>query len=107
MDRNLIFDLGFHNGSDTRFYLGKGFRVIALEANPDLVEKGAQDFQKEIESGQLTLVNRAITAQTGAGPVSFYVNDEKDDWSSTRKDWRRRVAMPRAKSRWSLSLWTR
>ncbi len=87
MDRNLIFDLGFHNGSDARFYLGKGFRVIALEANPDLAEKGAQDFQKEVASGQLTIVNRAISAQAGAGPVAFFVNDEKDDWSSTRKDW--------------------
>ncbi len=85
MDNNLIFDLGFHNGSDTRFYLGKGFKVVALEANPDLVAKGEQDFAEEVASGQLTLVNRALTAQ--AGPISFFVNDEKDDWSSTQKGW--------------------
>jgi hypothetical protein len=30
----LVFDLGMHRGLDTRFYLDKGFSVVALEANP-------------------------------------------------------------------------
>lgn len=87
MNADLIFDLGFHNGSDARFYLGKGFRVVALEANPKLVEDGQREFQKEIDSGQLIIVNRALTARSDSGPVSFFVNDEKDDWSSTSKKW--------------------
>jgi hypothetical protein len=33
---DLIFDLGMHNAADTKFYLDKGFRVVALEANPAL-----------------------------------------------------------------------
>lgn len=87
MKNDLIFDLGFHDGSDSRFYLGKGFKVVALEANPTLVEKGQQVFRNEIERGQLTIVNRALTAQKDSGPVSFYVNMDKDDWSSTSKTW--------------------
>lgn len=37
-DENLIFDAGAHRGDDTDFYLGKGFRVVAAEANPILVD---------------------------------------------------------------------
>jgi hypothetical protein len=29
---DLIFDVGFHRGEDTDFYLKKGFRVVAVEA---------------------------------------------------------------------------
>jgi len=85
MDNNLIFDLGFHTGTDTQFYLGKEFRVIALEANPDLVARGKKVFRKEIDSGQLVIVNCALSAKKG--PISFFINDQKDDWSSTDKDW--------------------
>lgn len=34
---NLIYDVGLHRGEDTDFYLKKGFHVVALEANPELV----------------------------------------------------------------------
>ena len=33
----LIFDIGMYDGSDTRYYLNEGFRVLAIEANPVLV----------------------------------------------------------------------
>ena len=35
---DLIYDIGQHTGEDTAFYLGKGFRVVAVEANPTLAE---------------------------------------------------------------------
>ena len=31
---DLIFDVGFHKGEDTEFYLKKGFPVVAADANP-------------------------------------------------------------------------
>jgi hypothetical protein len=34
MHPDLIYDLGMHRGGDTQFYLEKGFRVVAVEANP-------------------------------------------------------------------------
>ena len=37
---NLIFDIGFHKGEDTLFYLLKGYRVIAVDADPDLIMNG-------------------------------------------------------------------
>jgi len=37
--RDLIFDIGANNGDDTAFYLKKGFRVVAIEADPALAQK--------------------------------------------------------------------
>jgi len=41
---DLIFDLGANHGEDTEFYLSKGFRVVSLEANPDLVSRLQHKF---------------------------------------------------------------
>jgi putative ABC transport system substrate-binding protein len=35
-DPQLIYDVGMNNGDDTAYYLRRGFRVLAIEANPDL-----------------------------------------------------------------------
>ena len=37
--KKLIFDIGMYDGSDTRYYLNEGFRVLAIEANPILVKR--------------------------------------------------------------------
>ena len=37
MEKNLIYDVGMSNGDDTAYYLHRGFRVVAIEANPLLV----------------------------------------------------------------------
>lgn len=77
---DLIADIGMHDGQDTDFYLKKGYRVVAVEANPELVEAGRQRFTHEIESGRLTIIHAAIGAS--AGTVKLFVNDRKTDWSS-------------------------
>ena len=38
--KDLVYDVGMHKGEDTEFYLRKGFRVIAFEADPDLAHSG-------------------------------------------------------------------
>ena len=65
MQRDLIFDFGMHDGSDTAYYLRKGFRVVAVEANPELVAAGQSRFRAEIAEGRLTIVNKAIAEQPG------------------------------------------
>lgn len=57
----LVFDVGMYDGSDTEYYLSEGYKVVAVEANPDLVKKNANKFKEMVSSGQLILVNRAIT----------------------------------------------
>ncbi|MDD3181757.1 MAG: FkbM family methyltransferase [Alphaproteobacteria bacterium] len=80
---DLIFDIGMHNGNDTDFYLKKGFRVVALDANPVLCAAAARRFQKEIQENRLFLFNLGLGPQ--AGFFSFYVNQDHSEWSSFRQ----------------------
>jgi FkbM family methyltransferase len=87
--RDLIFDVGLHIGEDTAFYLRKGFRVIAFEANPELCRRCRQQFAKEIDSGQLILIEGAIQANaaSGDGKVRFYINENNSVWGTVLPDW--------------------
>lgn len=85
-DRNLIFDLGLHRGEDTDYYLRKGFNVVALEANPDLVRSASARFKAEARAGRFTPVQKALWKASGEA-MSFHVNPEKDDWSSLLESW--------------------
>ena len=96
METDLIFDVGMHTCQDTRFYLRKGFRVVAIEANPDLCERGSEEFRSEIASGQLTIVNRAIAKTPGR--ISFYLNERDSVWGTANLDWVRRNEMRGAPS---------
>ena len=80
---DLIFDFGLHNGKDSRFYLDKGFRVVAFEANPILASQSALLLADYLESGQLIIENVGIGEVEGTFP--FYRNLDNDEWSSFRK----------------------
>lgn len=56
-----IFDIGMYDGADTAYYLECGYHVIAVEANPDLIDNAKIRFGAQIASGQLTCVNAAIS----------------------------------------------
>ena len=81
----LVFDLGMHNGDDTAFYLARGHRVVAVEANPALCEAAHVRFTNQIAAGELVIVNRAI-ADT-ADDVAFHISCANDQWSSTDPRW--------------------
>ncbi|MBC7927486.1 MAG: FkbM family methyltransferase, partial [Bryobacteraceae bacterium] len=80
MKDDLIFDVGMNNGDDTAYYLHKGYRVIAVEANPQLVEQTSKRFQREIETGRLVTLNVGIAATEGSMP--FWVCESQSEWSS-------------------------
>ncbi len=81
---DLIIDVGAHQGSDTDFYLRKGFRVVAIEANPDLAEKLSKRFEEAIHSERLVVLPFGIHEEQGS--FTFYQNLDKDDWSSFKFD---------------------
>jgi FkbM family methyltransferase len=83
MQSDLIYDVGFHSGEDTEFYLRKGFKVLAIEAHPGLYQAGREKFAREIESGRLTLLHVAVAESSG--PISFFESDN-DVWGSIRRD---------------------
>ena len=85
MQRDLIIDVGMHNGEDTAFYLKKGFRVVAVEANPALVRKAEKRLAPYLKRCQLTIVEAAIVEVPG--PTRFFAYEKATDWSTTQTQW--------------------
>jgi len=54
--KKTIFDVGLHKGEDTEYYLTRGFRVVAIEANPDLVLFCTEKFRKFIDAATSPLI---------------------------------------------------
>jgi FkbM family methyltransferase len=75
----LVFDIGMHKGDDTAYYLSRGYRVVAVEANPSLCASARERFTQEIAAGQLSVRNVGI-AET-RGEMDFWVSSETE-WSS-------------------------
>jgi FkbM family methyltransferase len=78
---DLIFDVGCNNGDDTDFYLRKGFRVVAIDADKALCEAVSKRFASEIASGRCEVVFGAAGERTG-DTVTFYVCDQRSDWNT-------------------------
>jgi FkbM family methyltransferase len=80
MHRDLIFDIGMNDGADTAYYLHRGYRVVAVEANPQLAEEARARFRREIAAGRLTVLGVAIAGTAGVLP--FWICDSHSPWSS-------------------------
>lgn len=76
----LIIDVGMHAGEDTEFYLAKGFDVVAIEANPSLVDAAKTKFAREIAHGQLRIMQVAISHRSGTERLA--VANDTTIWSS-------------------------
>ena len=78
--KDLIYDVGMNNGDDTAYYLSLGFRTVAIEANPELVEQAKARFAREIASGRLIILNIGIADREGQLP--FWICETTSRWSS-------------------------
>ena len=85
MNANLIYDVGLHKGEDSEFYLSKGFRVLAIEAVPELCELARWRLRTFIDCGQLTILNVALTEIKG--PLSFFVSGGPSAWGTANRKW--------------------
>jgi FkbM family methyltransferase len=94
-DPRLIFDVGLHKGEDSEFYLKKGFRVVAFEANLELVEYCRRLLRPYVDEGLLTLVAGAIVdpaeIRAGKRKVEFYQNKGSSHWGTIRPNWAERT----------------
>jgi FkbM family methyltransferase len=93
---DLIYDVGMHKGEDTEFYLKKGFRVVAFEANPDLVRHCRQVFEQQLRDRRLTIIEGAIVNADEVnqnGMVTFFKNTNDSVWGTARKNWAERNEM--------------
>jgi FkbM family methyltransferase len=80
----LIYDVGMNNGDDTAYYLSKGYSVIAIEASSPLVQSGQKRFRREVDTGQLTILELAIAEQ--AGEDDFWICEGQSEWNSLKKE---------------------
>jgi len=83
---------------DTPYYLAKGFRVIAIEANPAMVEQARARFASDIAAGRLVIRQAAVAPEPGL--IRFFVCDTMSAWSTTQphlvEQWSRTGARFRA-----------
>lgn len=86
IDDNLIFDLGLHKGEDTDYYLKRGFRVVSVEADIDLVKLNQARFSEYLTNGKLNIIYGAIS-DTEESQITFYKNTKVSIWGTTVKSW--------------------
>jgi len=76
---DLIYDVGMHRGEDAEFYLRKGFRCVAFEADPENISFCKKRLAPFIANGQLQIIEGAIIDPgaliAGQKTVKFYKHD--------------------------------
>lgn len=80
MNSHLIYDIGMNNGDDTAYYLSLGYKVIAVEAAPNLADAASERFKSFIEENKLQILNIGISECEGSMP--FYINKYDSGWNS-------------------------
>ena len=81
---DLIYDVGMNNGDDTAYYLHRGYRVVAVEADPHLVEQCRRRFAAAIDQHLLTIVHCAVGPTPGL--AQFWRCVEKPEWNSFHRE---------------------
>lgn len=77
---DLIYDVGMNNGDDTAYYLHRGYRVVAIDADPQACDKARLRFQDEVSRGRLTILNVGIAAEPGN--LDFWICEPHPEWNS-------------------------
>lgn len=83
----LIFDVGANNGADSAFYLRKGFRVVAVEPNPELCALMRDSLADYVADGRLTIEESAIAGAAGRRQLHI---SRYSEWSSLRANHKNR-----------------
>lgn len=76
-----VFDFGMHNGDDTAYYLERGFKVVSVEANIELVDKCRVRFEEQISRGDLRIISKAIGERDGC-MMEFHISSLNSEWST-------------------------
>jgi len=71
---SVIYDFGMNEGLNLDYYLKKGFKVVAVDANPQVCESTRAKFYNFIDSGQLVVINCAISLSDNSELIEFYLH---------------------------------
>lgn len=83
MKKDVIYHVGMHDGDDTAYYLSLGYRVVAIEADPTLVQNDRRRFADEISVGRLNILDVGVAEEDGER--EFWINEKKSVWNSFNK----------------------
>jgi FkbM family methyltransferase len=81
---DIIYDVGANNGDDSTYYLAKGCRVVAIDANPAMCQLLRERFSREISQGRMKVVNVGVSDKLGE--LDFHVNRSKSAISTFEKE---------------------
>ena len=82
----IIYDFGACDGGNIPYYLLKSDLVIAIEANPSLVERIKQKFEKEIIQKKLIVLNYLISNKNDENLEDFFVHKTNHYLSRTNPE---------------------
>lgn len=76
-----VFIIGCWTGIDVDYYLYRGYKVIAVEANARLYHDLRMKYKVAIQKGNLVLINKAVYSEEGQ-LIPFYIEPNNPNWSS-------------------------
>jgi FkbM family methyltransferase len=79
MEQQLVYDVGVNDGTDTAYYLHRGYRVVGIEASPVMSAQLQARFPGEIAEGRLILLTVGVAEQNGE--MQFW-QSQVHEWSS-------------------------
>lgn len=83
----LIYDVGMCQGDDTAYYLARGYKVIAIEANPELVKLNKFRFKQYVATGQLVIIFGAIVEDDSLTRIKFFKNTIVQEFGTVLESW--------------------
>lgn len=89
--KNLVFDLGFHNGDTSEYYLKNGYKVVGVDCNQNILNEARCKFTKYINKGDLIVLDKCISDKNN-DTISFYISTYPV-WSSCNKQIAERIEM--------------
>jgi len=85
----LVYDIGFHSGDDTLYFLQRGYDVVAIDGNPTVITDGLTRPALRIakQTGQLRALARGIVKSVTHEnqTLIFYVHRKISEWSTFNK----------------------
>jgi FkbM family methyltransferase len=78
--RPLAFDVGLNTGDDTRYLLSRGYRVVAIDADPRAADTARATLRSEIQEGRLEIIHACIAREPGV--AEFWICDDKSQFNS-------------------------
>jgi FkbM family methyltransferase len=80
---NVILDIGMNNGMDTKHFLGDGYSVLSVDADPRWIDNGKQKFSEAISLNKLLLLNMGVANRVDT--LTFYSSKQRTRSSFDKK----------------------